>query len=137
MAYYGDKIPEKMSKAFNTIIKARNSCINLIKSNLKRKKLVSLKNADLSTRTIIISEGYEKNICHKTGHAIGTISCHGRYKSLHHKNLGVLIKNLGYTIEPGIYLKGNFGVRSEINFYISRENKLIITTDIQKKIVKI
>jgi len=36
-----------------------------------------------------------------------------------------------------IYLKDKFGVRSEIDFYINSDEELIITTDIQKSIVKL
>jgi Xaa-Pro aminopeptidase len=137
VAYYGDKVPDEISKAFNTITNARDSCINFIKLNLGEKRVASLRNSDLSTRNIIISEGYEKNLRHKTGHAIGTTSCHGRYKSLHHKNSGNLLNNLGYTIEPGLYIPNKFGIRSEIDFYIDEKFNMIITTPVQKEIVKI
>ena len=43
-----------------------------------------------------------------------------------------------FSIEPGIYLPGEFGVRLEIDVYISKEKKIIIPGEpIQQEIVKI
>jgi Xaa-Pro aminopeptidase len=44
---------------------------------------------------------------------------------------------VGYTIEPGIYLKNKFGVRSEIDFYINEKNRVVITTKVQREILKV
>jgi len=41
----------------------------------------------------------------------------------------------GFSIEPGIYLT-DFGVRSEINVYIS-EKGAIVTTPVQNEVVKL
>jgi len=40
---------------------------------------------------------------------------------------------IGYTIEPGLYFK-NFGIRSEVDFYINAKNQLIITSELQTKL---
>ena len=74
---------------------------------------------------------------HNTGHSLGMSKAHGRNGRLGHKYNKDLIRNMGYTIEPGIYFKNKFGIRSEIDFYISSNMKLVITTDVQKNILKI
>ena len=38
-----------------------------------------------------------------------------------------VIPGIGCTIEPGIYLQGKFGVRNEINIYISPEGPEVTT----------
>ena len=43
---------------------------------------------------------------------------------------------MGYTIEPGIYFENDFGVRSEIDFYISR-GKVVVSGAVQKELLKI
>ena len=136
MGYYGD-VPEEVEKVFEVVIKARNSCLNFIKAELKNNKIPSGKEIDEIAKKVIIKNGYEKNIKHRTGHSIGTKSPHGEDKHVNSDNIDCLKNNLGYTIEPGVYLDGKFGVRSEINFYINSEMKLIVTTPMQKEIVGI
>jgi Xaa-Pro aminopeptidase len=45
--------------------------------------------------------------------------------------------NIPFTIEPGLYFKNRFGVRSEIDCYVTENYKLIITTKVQKRIIRI
>lgn len=40
-----------------------------------------------------------------------------------------------FTIEPGLYFKNRFGVRSEIDCYIDNNYRLVITSKIQRNIV--
>ena len=82
--------------------------------------------------------GFEENIQHSLGHSLGIKEDHGPKPDwLYAENYFELAKNLGYTIEPGIYFSNKFGIRSEIDFYISADNELILTTDLQKEIVLI
>lgn len=64
-------------------------------------------------------------------------SPHGNKNRLRPNSHSKLHMNVAYTIEPGIYLKEKFGVRSEIDFYITDEFKLVLTTDLQKKIIEV
>lgn len=64
-------------------------------------------------------------------------SPHGNKNRLKPNSHLSLHKNVAYTIEPGIYLKEKFGIRSEIDFYITDKFKLVLTTDLQKKIIKL
>ncbi|MBI2628759.1 M24 family metallopeptidase [Candidatus Pacearchaeota archaeon] len=137
MAYYGNDIPKDILNVFNIVVNARDSCIKFIQSELKKGKMPIGKEIDEIARDVIIKAGYEKNILHKTGHCIGFTSPHGIYGNIRLSNKSQLVRNLGYTIEPGIYLKNKFGIRSEIDFYIDDNMKLIITTPIQKEIVRI
>jgi len=38
-----------------------------------------------------------------------------------------IIPNTSFSIEPGIYFPGKFGVRSEIDIYISPKKEVIVT----------
>ncbi len=136
IAYYG-KIPKQIQKTFNIILLSRDSCLNFIKKQLKKKQIPQGIEADFVSKNIIMKAGFERNILHGTGHSIGFISPHGPPKHLNSKGDSKLKLNLGYTIEPGIYFKNKFGIRSEIDFYINKNYKLIVTTKMQKKIVNI
>lgn len=135
MGYYGN-VPNEVKKVFNIVITARNSCITYIKDCVKNGFIPTGEQVDNITTKIIKENGYEKYIKHRTGHSIGNTSPHGTYGHVSIRNKHSLKINLGYTIEPGIYTK-KFGIRSEIDLYINSKKEVIITSCVQKKIVKI
>lgn len=137
IAYYGKEIPEEIQKVWNIVKNARDSCVEFIKTELKKGNFPTGKEIDDAARKIIGDTGYKENILHNTGHSIGFNSPHGTEKGLSQKNPNKIVKNLGYTIEPGIYLKDKFGIRSEIDFYINDALEVIITTPVQKEIIHI
>lgn len=137
VAFYGNKIPPEISKVFKVIIKARNAALDHIKIKLKN-EMPTGKEIESLAFEIIKKEGYGKNILHELGHSIGIKEDHGPKPNwIYKENKFKLHKNLAYTIEPGIYLKNKFGVRSEVDFYISENNKIIVTTDLQKEIISL
>jgi len=139
VAYYGDNIPENIKKIFDIAVLARENTLNFIKECLKNKKSPPTgKDADNACSSVISEAGYKENILHNTGHSLGIDDDHGPEPNcLRKESNAELSRGVGYTIEPGIYFKSKFGIRSEIDFYISEDNKLIITTDMQKEIVRL
>ncbi len=134
MAYKGEKLSPEIEKVFKVVIEARDRALLFLKKSLKQGMVPSGSEVDAIAREYISEKGYGKNFKHTTGHSLGFVSAHGPYGRLSVKNKKRLYKNLGYTIEPGVYLSGKFGVRSEIDFYISDDLELKITTKIQKNI---
>jgi len=137
MGYYGKEIPEEIQQVWNIVRDARDFSIKFIGDEIKKGRFPTGKEIDDVARKIISDAGYYENILHTTGHSIGHHSPHGTQKGLSQKNNNPIVKNLGYTIEPGIYLKDKFGVRSEIDCFIDDDNHLIITTPIQKEMIQI
>jgi len=66
---------------------------------------------DLACRKYIEEKGYAKNFIHTTGHGLG-IDIH-EPPSIYKTNIDKLTPGMAFTIEPGIYLEGKFGVRWE------------------------
>jgi Xaa-Pro aminopeptidase len=49
-----------------------------------------------------------------------------------------LLPGVGFSIEPGIYLAGEIGMRSEVNAYLTVEGSLVVTPrEIQRDLVVI
>jgi len=136
MGYYGKKVPREVLKIFKIIIGARDGAVQYIEDVLRHGEIPGTYKVDKIVRDIIKKNGFGNNFLHTTGHSLGFVSPHGG-KRLGPKSKGLLRENVAYTIEPGIYLKNRFGVRSEIDFYINPDRKLIITTGFQKNIIKI
>lgn len=137
MAYYGDNIPKKIKEVFNVVLEARDFALNFVKQEAKEGKMPLGKEVDKVAREIIEKKGFNGKFLHGTGHSIGTTSPHGNRSNLNTKAKKPLSINLGYTIEPGIYLENEFGVRSEIDFYINEKKEVIVTTPVQNKLIQI
>jgi len=125
---------KKTNEIFNIILYARKNALSFIRNQLIKRKLPKGKQIDKIVRSYISSKGYGKFFLHRTGHVLGFYSDHGRGTNLAKNSRGRIKLNTGYTIEPGIYFKNKFGVRTEIDFYINKKFKLIVTTDKQNRI---
>ena len=74
---------------------------------------------DRAARGVIEPAGYGASFVHRTGHSIDR-DLHGSgphlddYETHDDRRL---VPGVGFSVEPGIYLKGEFGVRSEVNMY--------------------
>ncbi len=134
MAYHGNKVPREVFKVINLAFQVRDKAIKFIENELKKKRFPTGKEIDLLVRKIIYKAGFGQ-MPHSLGHCIGTVSVHGRGDHIAPRFERPILSNVAYTIEPGIYLKNKFGVRTEIDFYIDSKKRLHITTPIQKKLV--
>lgn len=139
MGYYGRSFTGEMKKVFNIVFNARNKAVFFLREELKKGKIPLGRDIDRVCRNYIRKREYGKKFIHTTGHSIGFRSPHGKYSSLGPKRRAAkkILKKIGYTIEPGIYLKDKFGVRTEIDFYINEKKEMIVTTSVQKDIVLI
>ncbi|MFA6096210.1 MAG: M24 family metallopeptidase [Candidatus Paceibacterota bacterium] len=136
VAFSGKKVPTEIKKVFDIVIDSRDSSLGYIVDRLKNNEIPTGNDIESVGFGIIKEGGYEKNILHELGHSIGTREDHGPKPNwIYKRNKRRLVKNLAYTIEPGIYLKDKFGIRSEIDFFISDNNEIVLTTDPQKEIV--
>ena len=78
---------------------------------------------DKIARDIITEYGFGENFIHSTGHSLG-LDIHEN-PSVSLKDQTVLENNMIITIEPGIYLEGEFGVRIEDMVLVDKKGKLI------------
>jgi Xaa-Pro aminopeptidase len=73
------------------------------------------------TRGVIREAGFGDYFVHRTGHSIDR-DLHGSGPHLDNfetTDTRVLQPGIGFSVEPGIYLPGRFGIRSEINVYLA------------------
>jgi Xaa-Pro dipeptidase len=137
MFYSGKKIPKRINETFKKVISARNVALNFIRRELKGKKFPKSKNVDKEVRNYLKKFKLEKFFTHKTGHSLGFASCQGKYFKLSKNDTRRIKPNIPFTIEPGLYFKGDFGIRCELDCYITDNYELVITSSVQKEITKI
>jgi Xaa-Pro dipeptidase len=127
--YVGEEVPEKYVKIFNIVADARDAAFSLIQTKLNAGEEVRGYEADAVTRKVISDAGYGDYFIHRTGHSI-TTALHGTGAHLDNfetKDERLILPSTSFSIEPGIYLPGDFGVRSEIDVYVTPDKKLIAT----------
>jgi len=115
---YSGKVPAEIQKVFEKVIFGRDLVLRYIRQELKKKQLPKTKEADRVVRSYFEKSKEHLNFIHKTGHSLGVVSPHGKYFRLSKKSNKIFRMDVPFTIEPGIYWKNKFGIRSEIDVYI-------------------
>ncbi len=96
---------KKIQKAYDLVRKAHDHAIAKARSGMKAKKI------DALTRDIITDAGYGDYYVHSTGHGVGLDIHEMPYISARSKTR--IEDGMVFTIEPGIYIPGEFGIRIE------------------------
>ena len=140
VAFAGRNIPEKYQKVFEIVKGARDTAVDYLKKEFASGRKVRGCDVDDITHKYIADKGYGEYFIHRTGHNIG-VEVHGNganIDNLETHDQREIIPETCFSIEPGIYLPDEFGVRLEIDVYISKEKKIVIPGEpIQQEIVKI
>jgi Xaa-Pro aminopeptidase len=138
VGYVGETVPEEYARVWNIVREARDAAFNFVKTSFQNHKTIRGAEVDDVARGVIKKAGYADQFLHRTGHSIGEEG-HGNganIDNLETRDTRTLIPGTAFSIEPGIYLEGKFGIRSEIDVYVS-ENDAIITAPHQTEIVPI
>jgi Xaa-Pro dipeptidase len=120
MGFVGEQVPEEYAQAFRLVARARDAAVELVQSRVGERRPVSGEEADRVAREIIEAAGYGDAFVHRTGHSIGR-EVHGtgaNLDSLETRDHRMLIDGTCFSVEPGIYLPGRFGIRSELDMTI-------------------
>ena len=123
---------------FNTVRDARDASIAVIKQAFSTNTPIAGWQADDASRAVIRAAGFADYFTHRTGHNIAT-ELHGN--GAHLDNLEthderLLLPNTCFSVEPGIYFPGEFGIRNEVNM-ITRPGKAEVTGPMQNELIRI
>ena len=128
VGYLGKTVPEKYTKIFNVVKGARDAAVDFLAKSFAEAKTVRGCDVDDVARNHIVQAGYGEYFIHRTGHSI-TEDLHGsgaNMDNLETRDERTIIPQTSFSIEPGIYFMGDFGIRSEINVYISKDKKVVV-----------
>jgi Xaa-Pro dipeptidase len=129
-AFVGEGEPsQSIRAAFETVIRARDATVLALGEVHRAGRAMRGHEADRVARSIIDDAGYADAFTHRLGHSIGR-AVHGNGANLdgfETDEIRQLIRGTGFSIEPGIYVAGEFGVRSEINVYLGPDGPEITT----------
>ncbi len=122
-------VSEDISKAFETAALARDEALSLISERVRKNKTVSGAEVDDATRALIKKAGLADNIQHRTGHSIDNDFQGGGadLDDLEVKDTRALTPGTGFTVGPGLYFPGQFGVRTEVSVYLAASGAEVTT----------
>ena len=119
IGFAGIRPPARVALVWRTVSEARDAAIELIQRAAAERRPVAGYEADRAARGVIEAAGFGDAFVHRTGHSIDR-DLHGSGPHLddyetHDDRL--LVPGVGFSVEPGIYLAGEFGMRSEVNVF--------------------
>jgi Xaa-Pro dipeptidase len=133
----GERVPDEYARVFSIVASARDATVELIKKRVEAGLPVSGAEGDRAARRMIEQAGYGEFFVHRTGHSIGR-EVHGNganLDSLETQDDRELIDATCFSVEPGIYLPGRFGIRSELDMTIEHGVAEVSAGAIQYEIV--
>ena len=137
--YVGETVPEEYTRIFNIVRDARDAAVEFVRTNVLAGKTIRGADVDDVSRGVITRAGYADQFTHRTGHSIGE-EVHGNGVNIDNfetRDSRRITPGVCFSIEPGIYQKGKFGVRSEINVYVRDKDIDVTGQPIQTEIVPI
>jgi Xaa-Pro dipeptidase len=119
MGFSGARPPARVEEVWTAVRLAREAAVSAVTEAAARGEPIAGFQADRAARRVIEAAGYGEAFVHRTGHSIDR-DLHGSGPHLddfetHDDRL--LVPGVGFSVEPGIYLPGDFGVRSEVNVF--------------------
>ena len=137
--YVGESVPEEHARIFEIVARARDAAVDLVKRRIEDGATIHGHEADRAARAVIEQAGFGDAFVHRTGHSIGR-EVHGmgaNLDSLETEDNRTLIEGTCFSVEPGIYLQGKFGVRSELDMTIENGRAEVTAPDPQREVVPI
>ncbi len=103
--FFLGKIPHQITDVYNFVRQAQQIAINKVRPGIEISKI------DQEARNFLKKNDLDKLFNHSLGHGIGLEVHEAPAISL--KNSSVLQEGMIFTIEPGVYFPGQFGIRVE------------------------
>jgi Xaa-Pro aminopeptidase len=137
MAYLGAAVPDRAAKLFSIVRDARDAAVEFLERAWREGRPVQGGEVDDVARGVITDQGYGAFFIHRTGHSVDR-AVHGmgpNIDNLETRDVRRLVPGVGFSIEPGIYVPGELGVRTEINVYIGAGGPEVTTPDPQREML--
>ena len=137
MASIGAPSP-RLLEVWNAVKDARDAGIKLVQDSVAAGKPVRGSEIDDASRAVIQSRGFAEYFTHRTGHSIDPRDLHGsgpNIDNLETREERLLLPGVAFSIEPGIYIAGEIGVRSEVNMYIEPGRAVVTPAEYQRDLI--
>ncbi|HUL69683.1 MAG TPA: M24 family metallopeptidase [Gemmatimonadales bacterium] len=137
MGFAGARPTERVLRVWETVRSARDAAIALLRERWRASEPVYGFEADQAARGVIDGAGWGAGFVHRTGHSIDR-DLHGSGPHLDDyetRDDRRLVAGIGFSVEPGIYLPGEFGMRSEVNVHLEAAAPRVTPREPQRNLI--
>ena len=137
--FMGTSVPDRYRTIFEIVRNARDAAVAFVENRVGQGQAFSGHEVDAAARAVITDAGYGDRFIHRTGHSIGE-EVHGNGANMdgaETRDTRRVLPRTCFSIEPGIYLPGEFGVRSEIDVYVTERDVRVTGRPAQTEVVPI
>lgn len=129
---------ERHAKVWAAVSGARIAAETYLRESLRARRSISGGVVDDVSRSYIEARGFGKYFIHRTGHSIDAHNLHGsgpHIDNFETREERKLLPGVGFSIEPGVYIPGDVGMRSEVNAYVGIDDVVITPDDFQRELL--
>ncbi len=133
MATIGAPTDPDIVPVWEAIRDARDAAITVIRDASAHGTSIRGAAVDDAARAVISARGFGAAFTHRTGHSIDARDLHGsgpHMDGFETREERHLLPGVLFSIEPGIYLTGRFGMRTEVNVAITLERDVVVTPSV-------
>jgi len=137
IGFAGERVPDQVQQVWRTVRQARDAAIDAIRSAARHRRRIAGYEADRAARAVVDAAGYGNAFVHRTGHSIDR-DLHGSGPHLDDYETHddrELVPGVGFSVEPGIYLPGAFGIRSEVNVFMGPDGPQVTPREPQVEVI--
>ena len=137
MGFAGTRPSDRVLRVWETVRSARDAAIALVRARWRASEPVYGFEADQAARAVVEGAGWGAAFVHRTGHSIDR-DLHGSGPHLDDyetRDDRQLVPGIGFSVEPGIYLTGEFGIRSEVNVHLATAEPLVTPREPQRNLI--
>jgi Xaa-Pro aminopeptidase len=134
MGCAGAELPTDVAKAWTAVTGARDAAVDRLEKSMRAGERVTGAMLDQTAREVITRQGFGEYFRHRLGHSID-FDLHGSGPHLDDfetHDIRELLPGVGFSIEPGIYISGRFGIRSEINVFLGETGPEVTPREVQR-----
>lgn len=137
VGWSGATPPEKVRTVWTTVRDARDAALALVRSAGASGRSLAGFEVDRAARDVVERAGFGEYFVHRTGHSIDR-ELHGsgpHMDDYETRDDRAILPGCGFSVEPGIYLPGEFGIRSEVNVWWSPEGPVVTPKEPQRELI--
>jgi Xaa-Pro aminopeptidase len=136
MGALASSVDVKTLEVWETVRDARDAALEFLRARWREGAEVRGYEVDDVARALIRERGYGDRFVHRTGHSIDT-ELHGsgpNLDNLETRDDRILVPGVGFSVEPGVYLPNELGIRSEVNVHWGPDGPEVTPTSAQTDI---
>ncbi|MCJ7478722.1 MAG: Xaa-Pro peptidase family protein [Candidatus Nanohaloarchaeota archaeon QJJ-7] len=118
--FYIGEPRDKYRKIYNAVLEAQRAAVKEVRDGVESTEV------DGAARSVLEEKDLEEHFVHSTGHGVG-ISVH-EAPNVSEESDETLEEGMVITVEPGVYLDGEFGVRIEDTYMVKKNGAERLTS---------